>query len=288
MKAEYARALDAEATRLEKDGDAFLAQRRFADAQGSYEAAARARPNGRAATLARYAANLRNAEAAVQARDWNRATQAYQAAVALGVDPGGYAAGELEAVRVRRHAIQLRALLVRPARPDGQPWVGDRTRVFDAVMIGARAADRAFESDDPSAYQTAIEVATGVPPENQPSLAVVVDLAGRRLATAPRRALYLAPDATVVVAANRYDDGLLTIRVVQRDGAQRDVGVVQVRLADLLSRGRVALRHGSIARLELVAAPTEAADGTLSGFGPDGAVASGAGTAQPAPPLKRK
>ena len=284
VKAEYARALDAEAARFEKDGDALLAQHRFADAQASYEAAARARPDGRGATLARYAANLRAGEAAVQARDWGRATQAYQAAVALGVDPGGYAAGELEAVRVRRQAIQLRAVLVRPARPDGQPWVGERTRVFDAVMIGARAADRAFWSDDPSAYQTAIEVATGVPPENQPALAVVLDLAGRRLATAPRRALYLAPGASVVVAANRYDDRLLTVRVVQREAVEREVGVVQVRLGDLVSRGRVALRNGSIGRVELVASPTDAPDGSLSGLVAEGAVA---GTAQPAPPKKK-
>jgi hypothetical protein len=269
-RAEHARLLDEEYARLEREGDAHLARREWADAQERYDAATRVRGGGRAATLARYAGHLRAGEAATQARDWPRATQAYQAAVALGLDRGDVAARELEAVRVRRYAVQLRRVLVRPARPDGQPWIGARTRVFDAVMIGARAADRGFESDDPSALRTAIEVATAVPDENQPELWAVIDLGGRRFRTPPRRSLHATPDASVVVAANHHDERLVTIRVVQRAGAgDRDVGVVQVRLADLLSRGRVALRAASLARVELAVAPADAQEWTATGCAAD-------------------
>jgi hypothetical protein len=153
------------------------------------------------------------------------------------------------------------------------------------VMIGARAADRAWASDDPGALRTAVEVARGVPPENQPALSVVVDVAGgRRVATPVRRALHATPDAALVVASNRYDDRVLTVRVVQRDGRDHELGSVQVTLGELLSRGRVALRQGPLARVELVAAPTDAPEGTLTGLAPEG-VASAAGT-QPAPPKR--
>jgi hypothetical protein len=57
-----------------------------------------------------------------------------------------------------------------------------------------------------------------------------------------------------------------------------------VTLGELLSRGRVALRQGPLARVELVAAPTDAPEGTLTGLAPEG-VASAAGT-QPAPPKR--
>jgi hypothetical protein len=280
-RSEHARRVDAEYLRLEREGDLLVGKRRWADAQERYAAAARVRPKARAATLARYAAEMRAADAAVQARDWARATQAYQAAVALGIDPDGHAAQQLDAVRLRPIAFELRAVLVHPARPDGQPWAGERTRVFDAVMIGARASERALEKGDPSALQTAIEVATGVPQANQPELSFVLDVGGRRFETPARRALYATPDAHVVVAANAYDDRVLTVRVVQRGVG--DVGAVQVRLADLLVRGRVALRSGSLARVDVAAAPVDAPEWSAVGCAPEGVPVATPSRPPPAP-----
>ncbi len=279
VQAEQQRALAAEAARLERNGDALLGQRRYADAEQAYLASARVHPGGRAAALARDAAAMREGDAATQARDWPRATRAYQAAVAAGVDPGGAAAGSLEAVRVRRWAVRVRSVLARPALPDGQPWVGGRSPVFDAVMIGARAADRAWRDEDPSALRTAIEVARGMPPENVPELVTVVELGGRRMASPPRRALYAVPDAGVVVAANGYDDRAIALEVLQ-PAAARDLGKVQVRLGDLVSRGRVVLYGGAL-RVELTALPTEAPEWAT--VGPERAPVSAPAPAYGAP-----
>jgi tetratricopeptide (TPR) repeat protein len=284
-RAELARARDAEASRREGEGDAMLQQRRFAEAQAAYEAAVRIRPSSRTSTLVRYAASMRAGEVAVQARDWPRATQAYQAAADLGIDARGVAVRELEAVRVRPLAIRLRLLLVRPAQPDGRPWVGERSRTFDAVMVGARAADRALESDAPRALRSAIEVANGVPAENVPALSVVAELGGRRFATPAQRGLYATPDAALVVHANELDDRILSLRVLQRDaGTARELGLVQVPLSDLVTRRQVVLRQAAIARLELLAEPADGAEGTVTGF----ATEAFAGGAQPAPPPKKR
>jgi hypothetical protein len=122
-----------------------------------------------------------------------------------------------------------------------------------------------------------------VPPENQPELSALIDLGGRQFRTPARRSLYAVPNARVVIAANHFDDRLVTVRVVQRDDVvQRDVGVVQVRLADLLARGHVALRETSLARVELVVAPADGQEWSFSGCSADGVHAGPLSASRPA------
>ncbi|HET7754050.1 MAG TPA: hypothetical protein VFK85_09075 [Anaeromyxobacteraceae bacterium] len=284
VRAEYGRRLDAEYERRAAEGDALLAQGRYGDAQAAFEAALQARSGGRAAPLARYCAEMRAGQAAAQSRQWDRAAKAYQAAARLGVADGGQAAQDLERVQMRPYAIRLRSVLVRPSRPDGRPWVGERSRVFDAVMIaGQSISATGVGAGEGRALKMALDVANAVPAENRPTLVARVDAPGvPGLATPPRRALHATLDATVTVLANHYDERPLSIRVVHdAGGVAQDVGTVAVPLGELVSRRSVILSDRSILRLELDAVPTDAAAGTSSGFGPGQAVTSAA------PPRRR-
>jgi hypothetical protein len=286
VRAEDQRHRDAEYERLTRAGDGLLAQRRFAEAQSSYEAALQARPGGRAAGLARYAGQLRAGESAVQAKDWSRAARAYEAALQAGPDRDGFAAAQLERVRPRPYAIRLRSVLLWPSRPDGRPWAGRWSRTFDAVLVGARLVGRdAVARGDPEAVRVATEVAAGVPSENQPVLVATLELPGnRRVSTAPRQGVFLPLDAVAVVTANGFDERLVTFRVQQRDGAtQRDLGLVTLPLGELVSRRRIAAGAESVARLEVDVSPSDLPDGALAGLVAD----AGAGGAQPAPPRKK-
>jgi hypothetical protein len=287
VRAEHEAFRDAEHERHVRAGDGLLAQGRLADAQAEYEAAQRHRPGGRAAGLARYAQHLREGEAAAAARDWPRAARAYESAARLGVDRDGFAAAQLERVRVRPYALRLRSVLLWPSRPDGRPWTGDRSRTYDAVLIGARLVGRdAVTRGEPDALRVATEVARGVPRENQPLVVATLELpAGVRASTAPRQGLWLPLDAAAVLATNGLDDRPVTIRIVQVDGPrQREVGAVTLPLGDLVTRRQVAASAESIARIELEALPSELAEGALSGaFADAGAAAGPAPTVRPAP-----
>jgi tetratricopeptide (TPR) repeat protein len=279
VRAEHGRQLDAEYESRTAQGDALLAQGRYGDAQLAYEAALQARQGGRAAPLARYAAEMSSAQAAAQSRQWDRAAKCYQAAVKTGVADGGQAAQELERVRMRPYAVQLRSVLVRPSRPDGRPWVGERSRVFDAVMIAGQSISAArVGSGDGAALKMALDVANAMPAENRPTLVLRVDAPGvPRLTTPPRRGLHAVLDGSVAVLANHYDERPLSVRVVHDDGvAQHDVGVVSIPLGELVARRRIVAADGSVLRLELEIAPTDAAAGTATGFGPSQAVTSAA------------
>ncbi len=87
------------------------------------------------------------------------------------------------------------------------------------------------------------------------------------------------PDAGVVVAANGYDDRAIALEVLQ-PAAARDLGKVQVRLGDLVSRGRVVLYGGAL-RVELTALPTEAPEWAT--VGPERAPVSAPAPAYGAP-----
>jgi len=138
-RAEYDRWLDVQYEAEAQQGDTLLRERRFAEAQARYEAAQKWKKGGRAEPLGRYARAAAQGEQAVQRRDWARATAAYEEAVRTGMDSGGFAATELERVRVRPYAIRVRSVLVKPVRPDGAPWAGGRSRGFDR-LVGLLAA----------------------------------------------------------------------------------------------------------------------------------------------------
>jgi hypothetical protein len=140
VRGEYERWLDAQYEAAVQAGDTLLREQRFAEAQSQYEAALKFRSGGRAAPLARYARALVQGDAAVQRRDWPRATAAYDEAVRTGMDgQGGYAATQLERVRVRPYAIRLRSVLVKPIRPTAPR--GPATAA--AASTGSSACSRA-------------------------------------------------------------------------------------------------------------------------------------------------
>jgi hypothetical protein len=82
-------------------------------------------------------------------------------------------------------------------------------------------------------------------------------------------------EGSFVVATNGYDDRALALRVVHDDGAGRplDVGVVELRMADLVAKGELSLSAGSVAELLVEADPADRPDGAYAGLQPipDGA-----------------
>jgi tetratricopeptide (TPR) repeat protein len=237
VQAEYERWKDSEAERLAQQGDGLLAERRYAEAKASYDAAVQLRPRGRAEPLARYTGLLAQGEAAIGARDFASAERAFAEASRY---PGDrVAAEELDRVRVRPWAIRLDSVLVTPTRPDGWPWSGSRSFLLDRILAQLqRAAGSASAS-------VALDLARRVPRDNQPNLVVTVGLPdGRGLQTAPRRGVHLALDGSFVVASNAYDDRQLSLRVVHEDargGQAVDVGVVTFRLGDLVAQRELAV-----------------------------------------------
>jgi tetratricopeptide (TPR) repeat protein len=266
VRAEYERWLDAEYERAAQEGDALLAAGRWPEAKARYDAALGFRKGGRAEALARYAGDMISGEQAVAARDFARAQAAYEDAIRLGLDRDGAAAEALDRVRIRPVAIRVRSVLVKPFRPDGEPWAGPRGRGFDRV-VGLLAASAL---DGGRASRTAIDVYDALPTENRPNLFVIADLPdGRRIATAPRPTLHARLDASFVVSTNAYDERTVTFHVAHREGAGFvELGAVQVRIADLVENGDATLADGSIVQLRLDLDATRLPDGSFVGFQP--------------------
>ena len=269
VRGEYDRWLDAQYEAAAQQGDQLVRERRFAEAQARYEAALQFRKGGRAEPLARYARALALGDAAVQRRDWPAATHAYDDAVKTGMDgQGGYAAAQLERVRIRPYAIRLRSVLVKPIRPDGAPWVGGRSRSFERVvgLLANAALDRRG-----AAIIAGLDVYDALPHENRPNLFATITLAdGRQFVTPAQKAIRARFDSTVVVATNAYDDRPLSLRVAHQDIAGVvEVGVVTFRLTELLSGGEVGLSDRAVVELKVSAeASPPHEDGASQGFAP--------------------
>lgn len=232
VRAEHERWLDAEHARLVAAGDALADAGRYGEAQATYTEALGFRKVPRTEALARWAAGLHAGEAAVQARDWERAERAY-ADAARGVDRNGVAAAMLERVRVRPYVVEVRRLRVR------QTW-GDVKRLFTGRL------------------------------RHQPHLGLEIELPdGRRIATDTRRTLDLALDARFVVASNYYDDRPVTFRAIHDDGRTRhELGAVTVSLAELVARPQGRLGDDVIAELRVRCDPTDQPEGGFSGAAP--------------------
>jgi tetratricopeptide (TPR) repeat protein len=263
-RAEYDRWLDQQYDREAQQGDALLRERRFAEAQAHYEAALRHKKGGRAEPLLRYARALSQGEQAVQRRDWPKATAAYDEAVKTGADQYGFAATELERVRIRPYAIRVRTVLVKPFRPDGSPWAGGRTREFDRLVgkLAVSAVDGARRGGPATA-----EVYDAVPNENRPELFASMTLPdGREFATEPQRTLRARLDSMVVVNTNAYDDRQVTVRILHSDrtGAY-EVGAVSFRFMDALAN-ELRFADRSVVELRIAAEPSALRDGQTQGF----------------------
>jgi tetratricopeptide (TPR) repeat protein len=269
VRGEYGRWLDAQYEAAAQQGDALLRERRFAEAAGQYEAALRYKQGGRAEPLLRYARALAAGDAAVQQRDWLAAANAYGAAVQTGMDAGGYAATQLERVRMRPMAIRVRSAIVKPFRPDGSPWSGKRGRGFDRLVgrLASRAFDRA-ERADADAVREALEIYDMLPMENHPDLYATLTLPdGRQYATAPRKGIRARFESIVVLQTNAYDDRPVAIRVLHASPAGPvEIGAVTVRMMDLLNGGEIAAKDRALLQLKVVAERTPLADGAAQGF----------------------
>lgn len=264
VRGEYDRWLDQQYELEARQGDGLLRERRFVEAQARYEAAQRWKKGGRAEPLGRYARGLAQGEQAVARRDWPRATAAYEEAVRTGMDSNGYAAAELERVRIRPYAIRVRSVLVKPVRPNGAPWAGGRTGGFDRVvgLLAAAAFDRTGRGG-----RSALDVYDALPHENRPNVyASLVLPDGREFTTAPQKAIRVRLESLVVVNTNAYDDRPVSLRVFHADPrGSVEIGAVTFRLMDALA-GEIELADRSIVELRVVGEASPLKDGQSQGF----------------------
>jgi tetratricopeptide (TPR) repeat protein len=262
------------------DGDVAMSQRDWRTASERYRAAMAIRPGGRAEALARYSDAMANADIALQGRNYEAATQAYQEAVNSGVDKGE-ARAALDKLRIRPYVVSIRSVLLVPTRPDGSPWTGPVTPVFFRVAqflqqhLRSRHAERA------------IELAMTVPNENQPELHVeVMTPGGALLATRPVKGLYATFDGDLVINSNGYDERHLLFRVVQHGSGPGGVelGRLDVAMRDLCEQGDIVMTSDNVSQLRVTA---KAADGRQEGaFGltPVPAAAPAVAAMPPPPP----
>lgn len=264
VRAEYDRWLEAQYEAEARQGDALLAASRFSEAQARYEAALRLRPGGRAEPLARYARALATGQQAVARRDWPAATAAYDQAIRTGQDTSGFAAVELERVRVRPYAVRVRTVLVKPFRPDGAPWAGGRNRGFERTigLLASAALDRSG-----AGVRGALDVYDMLPHENRPSLVASLVLPdGREYVTPAQRALRARLESIVVLDTNAYDDRPVSVRLFHDDPSGRvEIGAVTFRMMDAVA-GELALADRSIVELRVAAEASPLRDGQTQGF----------------------
>ena len=272
VEAEYERFQSAEYERLTAEGDAVLAQRRWAEAQEKYEEALRMKSGGRAEPLARYAGGMARGESALARRDFADSAEGYREAVASGLDRDGSAEARLAAVEIRPYTIRLRSVLVMPTRLDGRPWVGPASPVL-ARLLG-RGMDVVAGGNNAAAWRVLIRAAERVPVRNRPTLSVIVTRPdGERLMTPGRTSLYAVyDDPELVIATNHFDERNLVFQVVQGEGtSQEEVGAVSVALGELVRRGESELTRQSIASLELATGLVAGrVDGMFTGLRPVG------------------
>ena len=193
-----------------------------------------------------------SADAAVERADWPAATRGYQEMVDLRVERNGYAAAQLGRVTIRPWAIRIRSVLVTPLRPDGVPWVGPPSRTVvkvanEVVRVGASPITVPF-----------MVLLNQLPRENQPNVVIEVTAPGSPPLLTPRhRGLYTTLASSVVVGANGFERRTVAFRVfhAERGGVAEDLGVIEVPIGDLISRGRLTLQSESVPALELSAEP---------------------------------
>ena len=249
-----------------------------------------------------YEQHAQQGDAAMQARKWGAAHQAYSAA--LQVKAGGRAEGlakycgalaqaeaavsahdavaaeaayraalatgldrgeaaaGLERVRVRPYRIALRSVLALPHRPDGNPWVGPSTALF--FRLSNQAATLAALGG-----AQAVDAAQNIPYENRPNLQVEVTFAdGSRLATQPRSGIFVTYDSEFVLTGNMLDTRRITFRILLGNPTNpEEVGRVDVQVGELIARREVALRSQSVPQVVLLSEPADGRqDGSFTGF----------------------
>lgn len=247
ISAEYEHWVTEEYERLAREGDGARMRHDWAQAQERYRAALSLRQGGRAAPLEEYVRHVGEAERQLVNRDWYRAADAYRGAVRTGQDDG-YATQQLERVEPRPYRVAVRSVLVVPARPDGQAWVGMTNPLFARLAQKlTQFAERRGMSD------VVMEMAMAIPQENQPRLRVEALLPdGTRLTTPPKHGIYTGFDSEFVILGNAFDEQPLTFQVFMDDARGSElVGQVDVPVREVVAQRHVALRGRSVLALKL-------------------------------------
>ncbi len=199
-EAEYARYQEAEYERLAREGDAALAERRWADAQAHYEEALRVKAGGRAEPLAAFAEGVARGDEALARGDAAAAVVGYRRAVESGMDREGYAAERL-------------AQAERAARTHSY-W-----------LTGMRAVVRAGDYEDEGM-------------DGPPDLFVEVEQAGRIVYRGPWvENAFTATWSPSEVYLDVEDGELLVVRLWDADEAGGDVVLAAFLSAEALATG---------------------------------------------------
>jgi tetratricopeptide (TPR) repeat protein len=243
------------------DGDLAMAKREWRAAADAYRAAMTIRAGGRADALGRYCDAMARGDAAIQNRQYDVATTAYQEAVATNQDKGE-ARRELDKLRIRPYDIAIRSALLVPTKPDGSPWTGPLTPTF------VRLSQTLQQHINGKALERAVELAAVAPNENRPEIRVEVVLPnGSRLVSKPVTGLYATFEGNLVMATSGYDERHLLFRVMQRSAnpanAEGDeIGRMDVALRHLCEQGDILMHSDSVSALRVTA---KAADGRQEG-----------------------
>ncbi|HSN16118.1 MAG TPA: hypothetical protein VLT61_15905, partial [Anaeromyxobacteraceae bacterium] len=272
----------AEHDRFMAEGEGHLSAGRWTEAQASFRSAQQMRADERARSLEQYARQMLAGDEAVKRSDWAGATKAYRDGAALRVDRG-YAEEMAARVTVRPYAVNVKAVVVTPLRPNRTPWVGASDRRLDRIqsILAERWAD-------PLAGRVLLAL-NEAPPANRPDVVVEVTLPnGQRLVTAGERAIYSTPRAVFVIAANGFDKGKVVFRVFHRlaAGQTEDIGYAEASVGELVSKRSLVLQDRAIGAIELsVDAAEGSRAGSYTGLTPV-APPPGAAPTPPPPPVK--
>jgi hypothetical protein len=263
------------------EGDQLMDRSDWQAARDRYRAAIAVRSGGRAEGLARYSDAMARGTAAVGSHNYPGAAAAFKEAVGTSLDRGE-ARRAIDRLEVRPFRIALLSLLLMPARPDGNPWVGSKSPLFSTVagLVKEHLANRA--------YDHAVELALTAPPENRPKVRVEVALPdGTQLSTRPETGLFMTYQGELVIAASGYDDRRLLFRVMQRSAGTSDIeiGRTEVTLGELSEGGDVFLGSETVGQLHVTATAADgAALGTVSGLTKLEVAAPAAASPRPPPP----
>ena len=258
-----------EAERLGADADAALSSSDFARAGELYEQAARISSDVRLSRRAEYARSIAAGDRAVAQRDFEAATRAFQKAVATGEDTKAIASARAEAAEPRVYRIQFDWLMITPSRPGTDtPWVGDSWIRQVAFQGGGAVAG--FMVGGPAGAKVGQElgkVAANVPPENRPTLRVLLELPdGRVVAAEKKKGIYVTLGAELWLTSNHYDTRTLRVFVQHvRTAGNEDVGTFRIPLGELVSQQVLTDIHNVAPAIQAVSFYSEPADEYLDG-----------------------
>ena len=246
IREEHQELLETEGRRLIQEAESFMDAEDFKSAQQPLALARRVGINGRIDALAGYCAAVVEGDKHSEARDFRRATNAYQKAIDSYDGRWDYAARRLEEVRLHPYRLRIETLIVSPVRPNGAPWSGEQGLALTALLRRITNADagRALSGDGDAGNRAAAarnlaDLLSLVPQSNQPTLEVAVNLPGQaNFVTDARQGLVVSfSDLPFTMETNRLDERKARFQVFHRetpDAAPLLVGEASVPLTSLM------------------------------------------------------